>query len=113
MEYVFIEHRCLECKELETEEALDVVQSRMMELLNKAKGQFWQMRKQKVFAKEYGLKLAGVFFDELESEELSGRSQGVLPVNIVLDWSDINFGELGMFDFGDIVIEDTGNTGGF
>ncbi len=74
MKRVLIEHRRLECEELEAEEALDVVQSRMMELLNETKGQFRQMRKQKALVKERGLKLAGALFDELESEEPSDRS---------------------------------------
>ncbi len=83
MECVLIEYRCLECEELETEEALDTVQFRAVELLNEAKGRLWQVRKQKALAKEYGLKLAGVLSDALESEKPSGGSQGVPLADVV------------------------------
>ncbi len=97
---------------MEAEEVLDAAQSHAMELLNETKGQLWRMRKQKALAKERGLKLAGVFSDELESEESSDRFQGVPPADIALDWSDINFSELGVFDFGDTVIKGVGSAGG-
>ncbi len=74
MECVFIEHCCLECEELEAEEALDAVQFRAVELLNEAKERLRWVRKQKALVKECGFKLTGVFSDELESEEPSGRS---------------------------------------
>ncbi len=112
MECVLIEYRHLECEELEAEEALDAAQFRVMELLNETKGRLWQVRKQKVLAKEYNFKLAGVLSDELESEEPSGRSQGVPSADVAPGWSDINFGELGVFDFGDTVVKGVGSAGG-
>ncbi len=112
MDCVFIEYRRLEFEELEAEEALDAAQFCMVELLNETKGWLWWVRKQKALAKEHDFKLAGVFSDELESEEPLGGSQGVPLADIVLDWVDINFGKLGVFDFGDIVIESAGSAGG-
>ncbi len=112
MERVLIKHHRLEHEELEVEEALDIVQSCMMELLNETKGQFQQMRKQKALVKECGLKLTGLLSDELESEEPSGRSQEVPLADIALDWSNINFDKLGMFDFEDTVIKGVENAGG-
>ncbi len=66
-----------------------------------------------MLVKECGLKLSGFLSDELESEESSGGFQEVSPADIVSGWSNINFDELGVFDFGDTVIEGTRNIGGF
>ncbi len=112
MKHVLIEHRHLEYVELEAEEALDTAQSHIVELLNKAKKQLQWMRKQKTLAKERGLKLTGTLSDKLESEKPSSGSQGIPPADAAPDWSNINFDKLGIFDFGDTIIKDTGSTGG-
>ncbi len=83
-----------------------------MELLNETKRQLQQVKKQKMLVKKRGLKLISTFSNELESEEPSSRFQGILPADIALGWSDINFGKLGVFDFGDTVIKGVRNAGG-
>ncbi len=52
----------------------------------------------------------GQLIEEMIADDLLGGFQEIPSLNIISNWFDINFDELEVFDFGDTVIKDVGNT---